>query len=437
MSKYITKPIGEVAQIRRGASPRPIDEWMSESGVPWVKIADATKQDSRFIYSTEGYIREEGKDKSVEVFPEDLIISNSASPGIPRIMKIHACIHDGWLLVSNFNGVTRDYLFYQINFLRRYLVKKGNGSIFTNLKTDILKEFPIRIPIDENGNFDEREQSRIVGILIDIEDKIENNRSIVSDLESLAKQIYDYWFVQFDFPDDRGLPYKSSGGKMVWNDKLKRYIPAAWDVVKLGDICESMIAGDWGKSEPTGNYTKEVFCIRGADIPDVQCGSKGKMPTRYILPNNFETKRLTENNLVVEISGGSPIQSTGRIAIVTKQLLDLYDNRIICTNFCKALKIKSECVYLIYFMWRSLYDNRQMFSFEIGTTGIKNLDIAYILENVYIAIPPQNLLNSFNQRIEKFLNCMFSSSHENESLTSLRDFLLPMLMNGQVTVNDI
>ena len=241
--KYTTKRIGEVANIRRGSSPRPIDDWMAKTGIPWVKISDATQSDSRFIYKTDGFIREEGKYKSVEVFPEDLIISNSATPGLPRIMKIHACIHDGWLLVNDFKGVTRDYLLYQVKCLRKYLVNQGNGSIFKNLKTDILKDFPIQIPINTNGELDESAQTRIAKTLTNIEDKIENNTSIYSDLTNIEKLLYDYWFVQFDFIGTNGQPYKSSGGKMVWNNELKREIPEGWEVKKAKDVIEHINTG--------------------------------------------------------------------------------------------------------------------------------------------------------------------------------------------------
>ena len=120
-----TVKLGEVCSIRRGASPRPIHSFIQPSergGIPWVKIADANAGDSRYIYRTNESIIQEGGKYSLAVIPDDLIVSNSATPGLPRIMKIKACIHDGWLLLRDFNGVHRDFLFYKFLDIRPYLL---------------------------------------------------------------------------------------------------------------------------------------------------------------------------------------------------------------------------------------------------------------------------------------------------------------------------
>lgn len=167
--------IGDVVEIHRGASPRPIHEFLSSSGMPWVKIADATSQQSRFITHTNEYIKEEGVSKSVLVEPETLIVSNSATPGLPKIMKITACVHDGWLVFSNFNGILRDFLYYKFIDIKRLLVNQANGSVFQNLKTDIVRDFDIDVP---NLNT----QKKIVSFLSVIDDKIELNQKINDNL---------------------------------------------------------------------------------------------------------------------------------------------------------------------------------------------------------------------------------------------------------------
>lgn len=111
--------IGDVVEIRRGASPRPIHNYLCKDGMPWVKIADATVDTSRYITKTNECIIEAGVIKSVVVEPETLIVSNRATPGLPKIMKIRACVHDGWLVFSDFNGVLRDFLYYKFINIRR------------------------------------------------------------------------------------------------------------------------------------------------------------------------------------------------------------------------------------------------------------------------------------------------------------------------------
>ena len=116
---------GEICTITRGASPRPIMEWVAPEGTPWVKIADATGEPGRFISQTREFIKNEGQSKSVVVHPGDLVVSNSATPGLPKFLKIEACIHDGWLLLRNFIEVIPEFIYYVVLNDRKALIGKG------------------------------------------------------------------------------------------------------------------------------------------------------------------------------------------------------------------------------------------------------------------------------------------------------------------------
>lgn len=179
MKNWPLLKIGDVVEIHRGASPRPIQDYLTDSGMPWVKIADATSDSSRYITHTKECIKESGVCKSVIVEPETLIVSNSATPGLPKIMKIRACIHDGWLVISNYKGILRDFLYYKFIDIRNYLSNLANGSVFQNLKTDIVKDFEVLLPSVP-------EQERIVSILSTIDSKIEQNAQINRNLENWA-----------------------------------------------------------------------------------------------------------------------------------------------------------------------------------------------------------------------------------------------------------
>ena len=177
--------------ITRGGSPRPIHDYIRGEGIPWVKIADATASGSRVINSTKEFIKPEGKTKSREVFPGDLILSNSATPGLPKFMGIYACIHDGWLLLRDFNGLDKEFCYYLLLHERENLVLQGNGSVFTNLKTDILKNHVVDIPPLS-------EQRAIAHILGTLDDKIELNRQMNRTLEAMAQALFKSWFIDFD-----------------------------------------------------------------------------------------------------------------------------------------------------------------------------------------------------------------------------------------------
>nr|WP_142412552.1 restriction endonuclease subunit S [Clostridium sp. Marseille-P7770] len=210
-----------------------------------------------------------------------------------------------------------------------------------------------------------------------------------------------------------------------------------WSTGTFSELIKSTLNGDWGKEAPTGNNTEKVYCIRGADIPEVKAGNKGQMPTRYIIPKNFATKQLTAGDIVVEISGGSPTQSTGRCTAITQSLLDRYDSGMVCTNFCKAMKPKEGYSLFIYYYWQYLYGKGVFFSYENGTTGIKNLDFSGFIETETILIPPVNKVIAFDDYCKSIFNQIFANGKQNGYLAVLRDTLVPKLMYGELDVSDI
>lgn len=147
--------LGDFVEIKRGGSPRPIQNFLSDSGLHWLKISDATGISSPFINEIKEYIIEEGLKKTVFLKAGSLVLSNSATPGLPKILDIDTCIHDGWLYFPS-SKFSNEYLYLYFRHIRDNLVALGNGSVFTNLKTDILKNYPTNLPTDEVLNeFDE------------------------------------------------------------------------------------------------------------------------------------------------------------------------------------------------------------------------------------------------------------------------------------------
>ena len=140
------KKLGSLMTIKRGDSPRPIKDFISDKGLNWVKISDATAEDNPFLFSTKEYIKSEGLSKTVLLKKGSLILSNSATPGLPRFLELEACIHDGWLYFSDIKSLTQEYLYFFFLNIRNDLVAQGNGSVFTNLKTDIVKAQKAIVP---------------------------------------------------------------------------------------------------------------------------------------------------------------------------------------------------------------------------------------------------------------------------------------------------
>ena len=310
-----------------------------------------------------------------------------------------------YIVFRNIEGVTDSkfvYYFVTSPWFREIAIKSMVGSSGRQrVQQSVLENLEVNLPPLE-------EQRRIAGILGSLDDKIELNRRINANLEAQAQALFRSWFV---------------------DNETQNNNPGFFN-----DIIQTTLSGDWGQETPKGNYISEVYCIRGADIPDIKCGDKGKLPTRYILEKNLVNKKLSENDLVVEISGGSPTQSTGRICLITRALLDRLGKDVICTNFCRALKPIPDYSFFIYLYWQYLYNNNTMFSYENGTTGIKNLNITDFINKEPIIIPEKKKILEFNKVLQPFFDMIYKNGRESEYLSALRDTLLPKLMTGEIAI---
>lgn len=330
----------------------------------------------------------------------------------PYFKKIWYAKHDGGcsndVLVFRANETTdSDFLYYTLandDYFAYSMANSKGTKMPRGDKASIMKY--------EVESFDLNTQRKIASILKPIDKKIELNNAINNNLEQQAQAIFKEWFI--DNPENEN-----------------------WSNGTFSELIQSTLSGDWGKEAPTGNNTEKVYCVRGADIPEVRAGNKGKMPTRYILPKNYASKKLTAGDIVVEISGGSPTQSTGRCTAISESLLNRYDSGMVCTNFCRAIKPLSGYSMFIYYYWQYLYDKGVFFSYENGTTGIKNLDISGFLGTEPIIIPPKEKVLAFDDYCQTVFDRIFANGKESEQLSQLRDTLLPKLMSGELDVSDI
>ncbi len=302
------------------------------------------------------------------------------------------------------------YWLMRTKLYQRFVANYAHGTSVKHTSPSLIGKFCFMLP-------DIAEQKKISSILSALDKKIAINKAINKNLEETAQAIFKSWFVGFE-------PF---GGVM----------PADWRIGTFSDIVKTTFGGDWGKEIPEGNHTKQVFCIRGADIPEVKLGNKGKMPIRYILSQNYALKQLTVGDIVIEISGGSPTQSTGRVCYISQALLDRYDRGIVCTNFCRAIKTKEHFSQFVYYYLQYLYTGDVFFSYENGTTGIKNFDLSGFLKTKEIVIPSSNYLYKFNELCLSVFAKTFSIGLQIQRLAEIRDALLPKLMSGEIDVSQV
>ena len=322
------------------------------------------------------------------------------------------------------NGFLKYFLRSDVGQAR--LKARETGTTVTGIKQSELRQIMISLPKIET-------QRAISATLSALDDKIEINNRINKTLEEMVQALFKRWFVDFEFPDENGQPFKSAGGELEESELGP--IPKGWKVGNFFNLTNDSVGGDWGKDSTQGKYVCEVFCIRGADIPELDSGKTGKMPTRFILQKNFEAKVLNENDIVIEISGGSPTQSTGRMVLISKELIRRFSNPLICSNFCRKISLKNEIYAEFLYMYLNvLYKNEVFFQFENGTTGIKNLDVNNLFDKYQIVLPNQEIVANFQSIIKESRRIIQENGRETQVLINIRDALLPKLMSGEIRV---
>ena len=408
MEEWKKVKVSNLGHIVTGKTPKTSDMGNYGGNIPFLTPSD--DMSVKYVRSTNKTLTEKGLNevRNCLLPPNAVCVSCIGSDLGKVVMTSKPTVTNqqiNSIIVDN-DCFDSDFIYYSMVILGKelnYISKTSTAVPIVNKST--FSSYVVLCPTLET-------QKRIASILNRIDDKIEINRRINDNLQQQAMAVFKKWFV--DNPD-----------------------AISWKEGTFSDLIEKTISGDWGKDSPSGNNTEMVYCVRGADIPEVRAGNKGKMPTRYILPKNYADKQLVDGDIVVEISGGSPTQSTGRAAAVSNALLARYDKGMVCTNFCKALKPRAGYSMYVYYYWQYLYDRNIFFSYENGTTGIKNLDINGFIETEPIIIAPEDLVEKFDAVCQTVFSKIYANGMENEQLALIRDTLLPKLMSGEIDVSAV
>ena len=384
------------------------------SGIPFYKIS--TFGGTPTVYIDEKIYREY-KEKYSYPKKGDILISAAGTIGKTVIFDGE----DSYFQDSNIvwiendeSKVTNQFLYY---FLQTNPFITTNGSTIKRLYNDNLRDTKIpNVPSIQ-------QQNQITDILGALDKKIQINNQINQELEAMAKTLYDYWFVQFDFPDQNGKPYKSSGGKMVYNPELKREIPEGWGVEKLGELIELERGVTYAKSDIVEKTTKDAIGVLRAtnitgnvmDLNDLVYLTKDKINNKQI---------IKQNETLIVMSSGSK-EHLGKNAI------NYYEEVIGFGAFCSKIVPKKYSTYINTFLQSSEFKG-YLLKQSMGT-NINNLTNSDILD-CRIILPKEEILDKFENMVEKNIRLISNNYIQNKELTQLRDWLLPMLMNGQVKV---
>lgn len=403
--KFINVKLSDIGEVVGGSTPSTKNPNNYDGNIGWITPKDLAGYNKVYISKGERNITEMGfKSCSTKILPKNSILFSSRAPiGYVAISENDLCTNQGFKSIIPNDKINYKFLYYLLKHNKDYIASKGSGSTFKEVSGSVMKGIELSIPKDIN------DQKKISKVLFDIDKKIELNNQINNNLFELLKSDFKNKFYKKDEKDSF-----------------------------LSDYISETIGGDWGKESPEGNNNTKVYCVRGADIPSMEYGNKGNAPIRYILEKNYNNKKLNPNNIIIEISGGSPTQSTGRTAYITQNILDMYDFPLLCTNFCRAIETKNELLApFVYMNLKLMYEDDVFFNWENGTTGIKNLALNDMLSNIEVKTPDENDLKEYNLLFNNIMNKISNNSNENIKLEQLRDTLLPKLMNGEIDLDNI
>ena len=291
---------------------------------------------------------------------------------------------------------------------------------FPQITFDLLSEYTVPIPTLKI-------QKGIAGILKLVDSKIENNNHISRELEAMAKTIYDYWFLQFDFPDENGRPYKSSGGEMVWNDELKRAIPVGWEVDIVKNFIEHINTG----LNPRDNFKLGNGNIRYITVKNLTIDGTIDFSNCDVINESARAIVHRRSDVSKHDILFASIAPLGRCCIVQENPVDWDINESVFCIRPKLSKVSSPYLYQ-FFMSDEFVKRAEHSSTGSVFSGIR----IGVLENMKLFIPTKKVMDKFTEAVSGALYMKYKLTCQNQELTSLRDFLLPLLMNGQVTIKN-
>ncbi len=425
MSKKKKLKLNELAAPGRSVISGPFgsnigQRFFQDSGVPVIRGNNLTTDfrkfnDDGFVFLTE----EKADELKADAIRGDILFTAAGTIGqvgmIPQSSKYTRYVISNKQLRFRVNPEIADpeYVYYWLAspWIYKTIVNRNTGSTVPLINLGIIKSLPIFLSESII------EQKKISTVLSLIDEKITLNNRINAELEAMAKILYDYWFVQFDFPDANGKPYKITGGKMIYNPTLKRKIPDGWEDSTIGEIEPNIITG----KTPSKNHP-EYF---GGNVPFITIGDiRGNtyiVSTEETLTDKGaatqKNKFLPEDSICVTC-----IASPGLVGFVTTPAqTNQQINSLVCNNESNK--------YYLYFTIKSYFDGAKA---KTGNT-FANMNKGDF-SSISILKPSNQVLQLYHQKAHPLFQQIKLKSLENQQLIQIRDWLLPMLMNGQVTI---
>lgn len=405
-SHWNTKKLSELGTFARGKSkhrPRDDERLYEGGGYPLIQTGEV-KAANLYITSHEQEYGEFGLAQSKLWDAGTLCITIAANIAETAILGYPMCFPDSVVGFSAFPSESSEkFMHYVFTYIRNSIQNSVTGSIQDNINIDYLSQLDFKVPPKSY-------QDKVVGVLGTIDEKIDTNTRICTELEAMAKTLYDYWFTQFDFPNAEGKPYRSSGGEMVWNDQLKRKIPKGWSAGRLSDIANITMGQSPSGDTYNENGSGTIFYQGCTDF-----GTRFPVPRVY---TSAPTRFAKAGDILMSVR--APV---GTLNIAMEDCCIGRGLAALNSKFGSQL-------HLLY----TLSGFKQLFDVMDGngtTFGSITKDTLFEMK---VVIPRRDQIKSFEEMVQPIEQKIRVAEQENRELTKLRDWLLPMLMNGQAAV---
>lgn len=467
-SDWNTYSLIELAEkIGSGATPRGGKEAYKSEGTPLIRsqnVLDFTFSDSGLAFIDEDQAE---KLKNVIVETGDILI-NITGDSVARVCEapiafLPARVNQHVAILRPSERLSNGFLKYYLLAPRNkgeLLMLASSGATRNALTKGMLENFQINLPPLP-------EQKAIAHILGTLDDKIELNRKMNETLEQMAQALFKSWFVDFDPVIDKAL----AAGNPIPDPLQKRaklreelpnhqklihanpelvedfpdsfqfteelgWIPEGWAIKSFDQLLEYVIGGDWGKELPDEKHTEQAKIIRGTDFPSLSNNSKGNTPTRWVEEKKLIKRQLQEGDIIVEVSGGSPTQPTGRSLLITEDILARLGGVVEHASFCRLFRPKILALgYYGFYHMQHIYKKGKMWGYQVQSTGISNFQTSTFLEVEKVCLPDKfSIVKNFSDQVHSFQ--AKGNNNQNLVLENLRDTLLPKLISGELRVPD-
>ena len=404
--------IKDIGNIITGKTPSTKQKDNYDGSIMFITPEDVSK--GYYINRTDRTLSDKGFEsiKNNTLDGISVLVNCIGNIGDVAIVKGKCATNQQINAITNFKeNINPLYVYYRLKQYKLILNNLAGNTVLKILPKGIFEEIEIDIP-------DINKQNKIANLLSNIDELIYNNNNINYELEAMAKTIYDYWFFFFFFPNDVGKPYKSSSGKMIYNEEMKKEIPEEWKCKKISEIEDNIVTGKTPSTKDENNFGGDIPFITIDDIRQGLYISKTIRTLSEKGANSQIKKFIPEDSICVTC-----IATVGLVGITTqKSQTNQQINSIVCEN-------KNNLYYLVnaikdYFKYSTGAKTGNVFD-NMNKDDFSSIKILY---------PTENILNKFNEKVKPLYEKIKNNIIENIELIRLRDELLPLLMNNQVKV---